>query len=272
MSLRTNCVTLPYWLDDYIFNRLGAAYHCSCSTISVIDWDNVDILNYLGTYFPRSFAESYSIFMSFIKEHVVVYDCKKELSIFDFGCGTGGEIIGLLLALSEQCENLEHVLIYAHDGNSHALRLYECILHESRLHIRIPQIETKIFPLEIEDFYDLGILEEVISYRFDIVLSFKAICEFVTKERFEQNNPYKHIADSFLSKLKDDGIMLLADVTVYNETSQEWLPHMMDVGLQQVSCDVIAQNEGYNQIFYVSHSKKSSDISKIAWRIIRKMR
>lgn len=271
MSSQTSSATLPLWLDDYIFNRLGATYCCSRSNMSVIDWNNVDVLNYLGTYFPRSFIESYSIFTSFLKEHIAIYDCKEEFSIFDFGCGTGGEIIGLLLALSEQCESLKHVIIYAHDGNFHALRLYESILHESRSYIQISQIETRIFPLEIEDFYDLSILEDVLSCKFDIILSFKAIGEFATKERFGQNNPYKHIADSFLPKLKDDGIMLLTDVTVYNEVSQEWLPRMMDVGLQQVSCDVIAQNEGYNQCFYISHSKKLRDTSKIAWRIIKKL-
>ena len=105
-------VTLPLWLDDYIFNRLGATYCCSRSNMSVIDWNNVDVLNYLGTYFPRSFVESYSIFTSFLKKHAVIYDCKKELSIFDFGCGTGGEIIGLLLALSEQCKSLKLSLIH----------------------------------------------------------------------------------------------------------------------------------------------------------------
>ena len=94
----------------------------------------------------------------------------------------------------------------------------------------------------------------------------------MTKERFEQSNPYKHVADLFLQKLEDDGVMLLADVTVYNDVSQEWLPHMMDVGLQQVSCNVIAQNEGYNQSFRVSHSRKRMDVSKIAWRIIKKTR
>ncbi|MBM6669541.1 hypothetical protein H6B14_01960 [Phocaeicola coprophilus] len=272
MSSQISSVTLPLWLDDYIFNRLGATYCCSRSNMSVIDWNNVDVLNYLGTYFPRSFVESYSIFTSFLKKHAVIYDCKKELSIFDFGCGTGGEIIGLLLALSEQCKSLKHVIIRAHDGNFHALRLFESILHESRSYIQIPQIETRIFPLEIEDFYDLSILEEVLSCKFDIILSFKAICEFVTKERFEQSNPYKHVADLFLQKLEDDGVMLLADVTVYNDVSQEWLPHMMDVGLQQVFCNVIAQNEGYNQSFRVFHSRKRMDVSKIAWRIINRSR
>lgn len=57
-----NNVTLPQWLDDLIFNQLGAKYCRSNSDMTVIDWDKNDVLNYLGTYFPRSYAESYCIF------------------------------------------------------------------------------------------------------------------------------------------------------------------------------------------------------------------
>jgi hypothetical protein len=132
------------------------------------------------------------------------------------------------------------------------------------------QITNRIAPIEIDDFYDLEILDSVLREDYDLIISFKAICEFVTKQRFEEVNPYKHIAETFLPKLKDDGLMLLADVTTYNDTSQEWLPKMMDAGLRECDCRIIAQNEGYNQAYYVTHSRKSNDVSKVAWRMIKK--
>lgn len=60
-------VNLPKWLDDLIFSKMGAKYCCSNADMTVIDWDKSDILNYLGTYFPRSFAEAYCIFTSYFE-------------------------------------------------------------------------------------------------------------------------------------------------------------------------------------------------------------
>ena len=62
-----NNVILPRWLDNLIFERLGAKYCRSNADMTVIDWDKNNVLNYLGTYFPRSYAEAYCIFSDFFK-------------------------------------------------------------------------------------------------------------------------------------------------------------------------------------------------------------
>jgi len=264
-----NNVSLPQWLDDYIFNQLKANYCPSNSDMTVIDWDKSNVLNYLGTYFPRSYAESYCIFRNFFIKDLLSWIFRDKISIFDFGCGTGGEIVGLLTAIKELSPNLKLVEITVLDGNHAALRIFEDIIKMYLTHAKIG-ITYKVIPAVIEDFYDLSILDTVVTQKFDIIISFKAICEFVTKERFEQQNAYEHIAKTFLPKLEDSGIMVLVDVTTYNNVSQEWLPQMMDKGLAQAGCRVVARNEGYNQIFTVSHSKRKRDVSKVAWRIIQK--
>lgn len=260
-----NTVRLPQWLDDLIFEQLGAKYCRSNADMTVIDWDKNDVLNYLGTYFPRSYAESYCIFSEFLAKWPNRFVDKTELSVFDFGCGTGGEIIGFLDAM-QNMYNIKKIGIYALDGNYHALRLLESIVNECS-NKYIFGISLDVIPLTIEDFYDLDILSSVHTEKYDIFMSFKAICEFVSKERFEHQNAYAHIARTYLSRLNDDGIMVLTDVTSYNDVSQEWLPRMMDIGLAQADCRVILKNDGYNQAFVVCHKKKQRDISKIAWRI-----
>ena len=265
-----NSVTLPQWLDNLIFEKLGAKYCRSNSDMTVIDWDKNDVLNYLGTYFPRSYVESYCIFSEYFKLNSSWFADKEELSVFDFGCGTGGEILGFLNAVSECLPQTTTIIIVAMDGNYHALRLFERVLaiYEERMS---QLIRHRIMPLIIDDFYDLNVMNEVISDEFDIFMSFKAICEFVTKDRFEKQNAYTHIVNTFLPRIKDNGIMVLADVSTYNNVSQEWLPKMMDSGLSKSKCRVILRNDGYNQAFVVTHQKKSNDISKIAWRIIQKL-
>lgn len=262
-------VHLPNWLDKCIFIDLKANYCCSNSDMTVIDWDKKDVLNYLGTYFPRSYAESYCIFSNYFRLYLGNWVNRESLSIFDFGCGTGGEIVGMLMAISECLPNINKVDIIALDGNQDALRLFEQVMGVVASKVDIV-VKWQVAPIRIDDLYDLSLLNSIITGDFDIIMSFKAICEFVTKERFEEENAYKSIAQSFLPKLKVGNIMLLVDISTYNNVSQEWLPRMMDQGLREANCHVVLKNKGYNQIFTVSHSKRMRDISKVAWRIILK--
>lgn len=117
----------------------------------------------------------------------------------------------------------------------------------------------------------MNIIDSLIQQRFELIVSFKAICEFVAKERFEGRNAYKLFIDYFLPKLTGDGILLLADVTTYSTALNEWLPRLMDKALASSACIVNSRNEGYSQLFKVSHSKSHIDESKLAWRIIQKV-
>ena len=267
----TNNILLPQWLDNLIFNELNAKYCPSFSTMTNIDDDKEKTLNYLGTYFPRSYAESYTIFTDYFQKHKSDYKDKTELNVFDFGCGTGGEIIGLLTAIEKYLPEVQLVEIVGFDGNQFALRKYEQILRFFRGVTRL-QVIDKVFPHEVDDFYDFDLVGEVLNQKFDLVITFKAICEFVEKQQFETKNPYSHITKMFLPKLSVDGIMVLVDITVYSDVSEQWLPKMMDEGLMKSYCKVVERNNGYNQIICVNHSCKKGDMSKIAWRIIKNNR
>ena len=260
-------VTLPKWLDDYIFNELGAKYCRSNADMTVIDWDKSDMLNYLGTYFPRSYAEAYCIFNHCFGTYYNFFSDQEEISILDFGSGTGGEIIGLATVLSERFPHLKKLKIIPLDGNGFALHLFDCILSETRKHISIG-LEGISSPIHIEDFYDLNILDRVIYGEYDIIISFKAICEFVTKQQFEKQNAYEHIVKFLMTKLSKYGLLLLVDVTTYNNTTNEWLPMMLDQGIVNANAKIVERNLGYNQTFQVTHSHKAYDVSKVAWRLM----
>lgn len=264
-------ITLPKWLDTLLFDDLGAKYCRSNTDMTVIDWCKEDVLNYLGTYFPRSYTESYCIFSQYLSVNPTL--CQQSMiRLFDFGCGTGGEIIGFLLALNEQGNlKVKKVQIVAMDGNQHALRLYEDVLKKVQSFIGGHfEIQSKSSPITIEDFYDLSIIDELYKNKeFDIFLTFKAICEFVTKQQFEQDNAYATILRTFLPKLTPSGIAVLVDVTTYNQVAEEWLPKMLDAGIIAAGGVAVDKNVGYNQAFYVTHSHKQNDISKIAYRIIK---
>lgn len=278
----TSHIVLPQWLDELIFNEMGAKYHRYNSDMVVIEWDKSDILNYLGTYFPRSYAESYCIFSNYFSKNQD-FKNKENLSIFDFGCGTGGEIIGLLMVLTDRFPNLKEVEIQGLDGNKHAIILLGKIIKRCQSHVNFKLFFKPNFD-KIEDIYGLSIQNSIIEQKFDIIVSFKAICEFASKQIFDKqfnedefyaylntNNPYEHIANFLVSKLNDDGILLIDDVTSPDKISKEWLPKIMDNGLKSLGCNVICKNKDYKQIFKVTHSRATNtDISKVAWRMIKK--
>lgn len=260
-------IIMPEWLDYYIYYELNATYCKQNKDMVVLDWGKKEILDYLGTYFPRSFAESYRIFSRFLKEQSQHFVNFTELNIFDFGCGTGGELVGFAIALKENNPQISSLYIKALDGNMHALRLLEAIANKlgNELHINVV---VEPWPIIIEDFYDFGVVVNTIHHTFDCILSFKAICEFVTRQQFDQANPYEYIIKTLTPKLNDGGLLCIADVTSYNDVSQEWLPHMMDSGISKSKLKVISENAGYNEEFIVSHSHIERDVSKVAWRIL----
>lgn len=275
-------VTLPKWVDDYIFNELGASY---CPThspnMTVIDWGRDEVLRYLGTYFPRSYAESYCIFTDYFSANMMKYKDKEELSIFDFGCGTGGEIIGLLMVFEEKLPCLKKVDIRALDGNKFEMNILGKILGETQKHLHY-QLSFKPNLDKIEDIYELGIQNSIIEQKFDLIISFKAICEFATKQVFDKkyneeefynfldsNNPYQHIAVFLLSKLHEDGVLLLEDITSPDKATSDWLPNIMDKGLKAINCNLLGKNDDYSQKYKVTHSFATDDGNKVAWRMIK---
>ena len=262
-------MALPSWLDDYLFGTLKACYNPSRANMMVIGWGELDLLNYLGTYFPRSFTESYCIFSYLFTDVLAGWRDKTTLSVFDFGCGTGGELVGLITAIGDRMPSIKRISVRAVDGNKHAMRLCEKIIGVVSEHT---SIDTMLYPAcdVVEDNDEMRTMASVMPDDFDIVIAFKTLCELITKERFEGQNVYKCFAEVLLPKIKQGGKVLLADVTTYNDKAGAWLPKMMDEGIMQTNCNVLRRNENYNQTFTVSHTRKKSDVSKIAWRLIEK--
>lgn len=231
-------IVLPKWLDSFIFDDLSACYCRQNKDMVVLEWNKDEIKKYLGTYFPRSYAESFCIFSNYLSKESRVYKNCQELFIFDFGCGTGGELIGFIMAVVKHLPNIKKIVIRALDGNTYALRNLECILEKTSQVLHL-DIESYLIPFIIDDFYDMKMVDNIITQSYDFIISFKAICEFVTKQQFEQQNPYEYIINLFMPKLSSKGVICLADITSFNAVSQDWLPIMLDNAAKTCNVDIL---------------------------------
>ena len=263
-----SAVKLPEWLDALIYQELGAEYHKECCNMIVLEWTRPQIRKYLGTYFPRTYVEAYCLFSDYFKEHRDRYAGKDSLSILDFGCGTGGGVLGLLAAAAEQLPSLTEIKVKAFDGNKPALQTCERLVVALEKHWQGKRISVSVFQDKIEDESDLHDAIDVLKGDFDVIISFKAIGEMVAKRLFGEKNPYEVVLRAWMPKLNTDGIACLADVAVKVEGS--WLPKLLDDGIATAAVRVASRNSDFSETFFVTHSRAKNDTSKIAWRILTK--
>lgn len=281
-------VDLPNWLDRYLFFDLGAKYSPNHSRFEYnLNLNTGEIKVYLGKYFPRSFVEVKSIFEEFSQNsnYLSLVGERTSVSILDLGCGTGGDLFGLLSFLEKYEPSLKSVKLLAIDGSQMALRFFEKIMAEFKKHSRL-KIDYRIGPVFIESENDLNLVSDVLSDKYDLILSCKAICEMLAKRRIK-NKAYKQTASMLSSKLTDKGIMLIEDVTIKSPATEKFIPYMLNAELNEF----VAENDEFATIYptackdkeskcingcffkkeiRVTHSAKNNDISKIIYRIIGK--
>lgn len=283
------CILLPQWLDDIIFNEYKAIYEPRPEDVMSNADKNYDFAKlYLGTYFPRSYAEAYSIWNKLLenKNYFQILNDNSELNILDFCCGTGGEIFGLISILHERLPNLKSIRVDAFDANSDYVRF---LFHLGERMKEIISISVNINPqcyhIKTEQH-----LQDVVNYTntlYHIVISCKALNEFIQHDVFPNENIYEKIARAFLPCLDTKGLFLLSDLSHKDQKKGVFYPEIMNKGFNSL----IRSDNSYKSIYpypcffyehkcpgcymqdivYVSHSRRCKDISKIAYRIIGKV-
>ena len=281
-TFRKSSTTLPHWLDCFIFEELGAIYSPFDRRFEYnLDLNIEEIKIYLGTYFPRSYAEMFCIVDNLMQNEIIrnQYQAKDRISVYDFGCGTGGELIGLITALAKY--NIHSFDVVVYDGNTHALsELLEIVKQFEMKHIASIQIKTINKPISSLIEFNSTI---PINDKFDFVLCDKIICELISK-RIITINAYSVVADKLSSLVSENGLLILLDVTTKESVSGFFYPQLMNKQLNSF----IANHESYatllplacnskkdctnlcfiQQQFMVSHSRKQNDTSKVCYRVI----
>ena len=287
--MRVNNITMPQWLDKIIYDDFKAVYEPRPFEVVYNPDQSFDFVKlYLGTYFPRSYAEAYGITLQIlsIEGFLQNYVELEEINLLDFCCGTGGEIIGTIVALQSKLPYLKRINVDAYDANVEAIRF---LYHLMPLVNKVSEIkvEININPqcIYIESEKEMKDIVNLSNVQYHFIMSFKAINEFIQHKTFN-TNAYKLVASYLLPLLSKYGVFIMSDVATKLDDSSMFYPQVMNVGLNHIIKETLLYksiipancfiHEGtctgcYMQdTFYITHSKKSNDISKVAYRVLCK--
>jgi len=221
----------PSELDSFIFNNLEGIYSPDPNEA----FKNKDAglerqkIN-LGTYFPRSFTESYIIFKDLNTNECVknIFE-KDEFFILDIGGGVGGNVFGLLWFMKDQIKNFKNKKIHvvSLDCNNLALNIQKKIIQKFFINAKF---YAKCTNLSCDNLNQtLKSISEDYENKFDIIMSFKFVNEFYRKWGDYQENKrmYKMITDTISDLLDENGIFILADTSDKMDYGT-YLPQLMN--------------------------------------------
>lgn len=273
---------LSAWLDNYIFGSLNAEYAPDFQRFEYnLNLSHEDNLKYLGTYFPRSYAETFCIFDNIFTNDVIKskYALKTEVSIISVGCGTGGDIMGLLTIINKHFASIKRINVVAVDGNEDALNiLSQIVTQANRQFHKEVVLSTRQVVFDRINAVDL-------KSSFDFIITSKLINEVINKGKGCMDNSYYDFAQAFSPMLKEEGFMLLLDVTTKVGLS-EFCPILLNRQVNQFVYEhpdfvsiipIPCTNKDNCQVqcfsqkeFTVSHSRFANDKSRVAYRILIK--
>ena len=104
-----------------------------------VNADDKILRNYLGTYFPRSYGQVRSVYHEIFSNSRVAakLNLGKKINVFSFGIGTGGDVVGLIYAISEAIPNVSEINVLGIDANQQALSYADKILRKTQEQLRL---------------------------------------------------------------------------------------------------------------------------------------
>lgn len=283
VCFRKSKTILPHWLDKKIFNDRQAIYAPEHERYEYnLDLNEEELKVYLGTYFPRSYAEMFCIVDNLLQNKCLKETLEQdEISVLDYGCGTGGEILGLITAIGRHLPHAK-ISITAIDGNDGALTILKDLVECN---------PNKNIQVELSTFSQtLGTIEDVEKLAFGknnyhFILCDKMVCELISKEILP-TNAYAIMAKKLTAFLHENGLLIMLDVTTKDERSGYFYPQLMNSAINDFVCkssnietllplscacyDGCRDRCFMQQTFSVSHSHKSNDESRVCYRVLCK--
>ena len=227
---------MPEWLRSYIYDDLGGSYNPDRIEFqNNLESDETKNLRYLGTYFPRSYTESFCIFRNLFENdaYLNIIKEKQSLRILTFGCGTGGDLMGLIEAIAEQLPWVRDLIIVAYDGNFIAVDILRRIVTRPEIMSRF-NLNVDYAPVPMRDPQDFNLYCNCIKQNFDLIVSMKMVNELYRKDILT-TQPYKTFMETLAGKLNNNGVLLVLDVPI--KVKGKNIPLLLTTGLRAFLMD-----------------------------------
>lgn len=202
-------------------------------------------IQYLGTYFPRSYKESYVILKNIVKLSIKLGYHNKKLNIIDLGSGTGGQLFALLQILEEELEQPITINIFSIDGNKNALNIQNILFNYMKAYSK-----HKIYLYTyIKEFKNSEDIYTFLSsfYDIDILLSFKFLSEMLMHDIniwYATLKACNHI-------IKPNGILCFNDVSmkikIKNKSYEEFIPIYINHNIKKY----LLEKDDFNTLEYL---------------------
>lgn len=283
---------LPREIDHILFKDMGAVYLRSGNVDLNLANDEMQNKIYLGTYFPRSFSESYQLFkvLFSIKSMQQAINQKTVLNILDIGTGTGGNVVGMMQAMIESGLQSKTINIYSIEGNENASGYFKKIvdrfnaLHKTSFVLHQEKIifSAENLRSQLKDYLQIK------AIKFDFITSSKFIGEFYNLPGVSDFRLFQGLTEVISDFLQPDGIYILLDVVAGSRDHQcDFKTKIMSNELN----DYVNSNSNSLRYIYpspcacwaskcktkgcyiakcfkVSHSRFRNDESNVAFRIM----
>ncbi len=238
----TTPVWLSYELVDFLYKGLRAIFERRQDVAQSYRWKTErQIRTYLGTYWPKTFAEVFAVFSSYIKmgDFVNKFEEKDKISILDLGGNSLPASIALLFVLKKAGVSLKKVEIFVLDRNLQPVKYGKQILNRF-----FKDIQIKIYITE-KDFNSFFTRHFSLQKNFDFIL-----CSKMGNELYSQGNVscYKQIISYAEKRLNKNGVFYLSDVTMpINSYSKTFFPMVMNSQIARY----LRKNGGLKPVFPV---------------------
>ncbi|WP_165062319.1 hypothetical protein [Adlercreutzia sp. ZJ154] len=283
-------VTLSEWVNALVFDHYDATHNPAGrkrTFDSNLDSDRAGVLTYLGTYFPRSLAETFVIFDSLLSDKSLASSlaCEPSINICSVGTGTGGDLLGLILAISKWIPNAMQLNIVSIEGNAEAHKVMRGVIGEAQTRVGI-NIDLNSVNHVFEAPKPFDRIRDILPQypqSFDFVINSKMLNELDKAHVSEQ--PYREFCSAFTATLKPTGMLMVLDVTSPNGAGGRWTPALLN---GQVN-EFLAGNARYKTVLpllcnrfegecgrscytqnaiYVNYRSVANECSKICYRVI----
>lgn len=231
---------LPECIEEIAFNLsdFPAVYHRLKYDVALnLEADADRHSTYLGTYFPRTFMESYNLHRTLLSLEPVrnAWKGKPHVNVFDFGCGTGGNLAGLLLAMRANQLDVP-VRVWSLDGNGEALSIQKRVVSSMTDVTEIPMDHRQI--LQVMPTASDAFAEQLAETfpnppeGFDLVMAWKSLSELYMKQGDSGGGQYRAFIRTAASRLTKSGVISLLDLTF--KSHGRWLPMVLSSEIKTV--------------------------------------